>query len=97
MSVLDQIKSWFGYTPTPSTTGSLKFFYIVPAGQPARAEADIIKAALHLQAWYRWQMGDRVFSLTNPIVKVCKSVYPAGWFSTHDPSTPSEHVDEIFW
>lgn len=70
---------------TPSNQHRVHFVYIVPSDKIEVGTAAITKLAGDLQEWYRWQMGGKTFTLCDPIVQVCRSMYPAEWFSTYNP------------
>lgn len=57
--------------------------YIVPSDKTNLAEDSITAALHHLQAWYRWQMNGKTFTLTSPVVEVVTSTHNAAWYATN--------------
>jgi len=74
------------------------FVYLVPSDKTNIAESAIRNAALHLQAWYRWQMGNgKTFTLNDPIVEVYYTAHDSAWYSTN-PCCPPYYLDpETNW
>jgi hypothetical protein len=62
------------------------FVYLIPSDRQQLACAALRQTALHLQQWYRWQMGNgKTFTLHDPIVEAVHTAHPAAWYSTNDP------------
>lgn len=75
----------------------LHFVYLIPSDKTNTTESAIERAALHMQAWCRWQMGNnKTFTLTNPIVTVRQTIHTADWYSTHIGDDHPPHA-ELFW
>jgi hypothetical protein len=71
------------------------FIYIIPTDKDNVAEQAITNVALHLQAWYRWQLGGKTFTLTNPIVQVCHSTHDSTWFANN--GAPDGDWTRFYW
>jgi hypothetical protein len=69
------------------------FIYIVPADKEEIGTQAIENCAKHLQAWYKWQMNGKTFTLANPIVTVYHSTHEAAWF----PNNPVDGATEKGW
>lgn len=75
----------------------LHFVYLIPQDKTNTTEKQIEQAARHMRAWCQWQMGNsKTFTLTSPVVTVCKTEHPAEWYSTftEDPNAPHS---EWYW
>lgn len=75
----------------------IHFVYLIPRDRANTTAQQIEHAALHMQAFCRWQMGNgKTFSLTNPIVTVCYTPHDSSWYSTftEDPNAPHR---EWYW
>lgn len=75
----------------------VQFVYLYPTDGQNRAEAAIRSAALDLQAWIRWQMGNsKTFTLADLPVIVRQTNHSSAWYSTftEDPTVPHR---EWYW
>ncbi len=58
------------------------FVYLIPTDKTPVNEEAITNAALHLQAWYQWQMGnEKTFTLNDPVVEVYYTSRDSAWYS----------------
>ncbi len=82
VSILILIAASVNAYPNPH---KVHFVYLIPTDKTNVAEQDITHAALHLQAWYRWQMGNgKTFTVNDPVVEVYYTTHDSTWYSTYD-------------
>lgn len=72
----------------------IHFVYLIPQDKPDLASSAIRRAALHMQSWCQWQMGNK--KTFTPVFAIYTTKHPEMWYSTYtsDPNTPHS---EWYW